>query len=225
MTATPSSSGRIESSSSRSSSSASRRSSSSMRSPSSRAFASLRVVQSQRVSSFSSAEERAGVAGVAAHAPSRSSPSCRCGTADAARPSARRRRSRRWGSASSCIRLRVIRAPTTSWWWKWTPPGPIDRGRGLPMSWNRAARRRTLSGLVFATTAMVWARTSLCRWIGILLEGERGQLGEELARRAPCSTTNHSPGAGSGSTISLSSSSRIRSLETISRREPLALDG
>ena len=43
---------------------------------------------------------------------------------------------------SSVSRLRVMRAPTASWWWNVVPlPGWKPRVRGLPMSWNSAARR------------------------------------------------------------------------------------
>ena len=60
-----------------------------------------------------------------------------------------------------------MRAPTTSWWWNITVPvGPNDRVFGLPTSWNKAANRSRRSGEVFSTTAMVWARTSLWRWMG-----------------------------------------------------------
>ena len=65
------------------------------------------------------------------------------------------------GYRSSVMRLRASFAPTTSWWWKWTPPGPMERVRGLPTSWKRAARRKVLSGVVLPMTATVWARTSL----------------------------------------------------------------
>ena len=45
------------------------------------------------------------------------------------------------------MRLRVIFAPTISWWWKDTEPfGSKRRVAGLPTSCMRAAKRRTKSG-------------------------------------------------------------------------------
>ena len=67
ITSVPSSSGRSAASSSAAASSAMRTSRSSMRCDSSAALRALRVVQSQRVSTFSSVEHVAGVAHVAAH--------------------------------------------------------------------------------------------------------------------------------------------------------------
>ena len=48
---------------------------------------------------------------------------------------------------SAFIRLRVILAPTTSWWWKVTVPSSTNRRvRGLPTSCISAAKRETKSG-------------------------------------------------------------------------------
>jgi hypothetical protein len=48
---------------------------------------------------------------------------------------------------SACIRLRVILAPTTSWWWKVTEPSSRNlRVFGLPTSCISAANRDTKSG-------------------------------------------------------------------------------
>ena len=62
---------------------------------------------------------------------------------------------------SARIRFRVMRAPTTSWWWNDTPVSPIERVFGLPTSWNSAASRTSAPAGDFATTAMVWVSTSL----------------------------------------------------------------
>ncbi len=51
----------------------------------------------------------------------------------------------------------------------------------------------------------------------VLFERETGQLGEELAGQ-PGPTTNQRPTEGTATTMILSSSSRIRSAETIERR-------
>ena len=77
-----------------------------------------------------------------------------------------------------------MRAPTTSWWWKLTPPSVMARVRGLPTSWKRAAKRSSRFFEVLSTTARVWARTSLCRWIGVLLERHGGQFGQEVLGQA-----------------------------------------
>ena len=74
-----------------------------------------------------------------------------------------------------------MRAPTTSWWWKLTPPSVMARVRGLPTSWKSAASRSSRFGDVLSTTASVCASTSLCRWIGSCSSARPGQLGQELA--------------------------------------------
>ena len=94
---------------------------------------------------------------------------------------------------------------------------PMDRVLGLPTSWSRAARRTMRSGRVLATTAMVWASTSLWWWIGSCSRRMAGSSGRNSSAR-PVSTRNHRPADGSSTTISLSSSSRIRSADTISSR-------
>ena len=87
----------------------------------------LRVVQSARVSTCSRVELVAGVADVAAYggvgplARRRSR-----GSAGAARPAWRPRRSASLENRSACIRLRVSLAPTTSWWWKVTVPSSCE---------------------------------------------------------------------------------------------------
>ena len=60
----------------------------------------------------------------------------------------------------------------------------MARVRGLPTSWNSAARRSNRFGDVLSTTASVWASTSLCRWIGSCSRREAGQLGEEFVGQA-----------------------------------------
>ncbi len=119
------------------------------------------------------------------------------------------------------MRARVMRAPTTSWWWNDTPSLPIERVRGLPTSWNSAASRTMRSGRVLATTAIVWASTSLWWWIGSCSRRIAGSSGRKWSA-SPVSTTNHSPADGSSTTTSLSSSSRMRSADTISSRSAMA---
>src|SRR5664280_3650263 len=115
------------------------------------------------------------------------------------------------------MRLRVMRAPTTSWWWKVTPPSTKARVLGLPTSWKSAARRSRRSGPVLSTTARVWASTSLCRWIGSCSRARPGSSGRNSSAR-PVRTTNHRATEGTGTVTILSSSSRSRSAETMASR-------
>ena len=71
---------------------------------------------------------------------------------------------------------------------------------------------------------MVWLSTSLWRWIGSCSRRSAGSSGRKCSAR-PVSTRNHSPAAGASTTISLSSSSRIRSADTIARRVAALDDG
>ena len=67
---------------------------------------------------------------------------------------------------SAVIRLRVIRAPTASWWWKVVPlPSWYPRVRGLPTSWNNAASR--------ATGSRTARRRSVVRRTDVLDDGDR----------------------------------------------------
>ena len=94
-------------------------------------------------------QQRTGVADVAAHRGVGPLARRRTrGSAGAARPAARRRRSASLGNRSACSRLRVILAPTTSWWWKLDAAARLERARvrGLPMSCSSAASRSTRSG-------------------------------------------------------------------------------
>ena len=60
-----------------------------------------------------------------------------------------------------------MRAPTTSWWWKLTPPPANDRVLGLPdVVEQRGQAHDAARGRVLRTTAIVCASTSLCVWIG-----------------------------------------------------------
>ena len=83
------------------------------------------------------------------------------------------------------------------------------RVRGLPMSWNSAARRVTRKSKspsarsTFSTTAMVWLSTSLWRWIGSCSRRSAGSSGRKCSA-SPVSTRNHRPAAGASTTISLS---------------------
>ena len=122
-----------------------------------------------------------------------------------------------FGYRSAVRRSRAMRAPTTSWWWNDARPCSNDRVFGLPTSCSNAASRSTRSGLTFWTTAIVCARTSLWWWIGscssrIALSSGRNSSESFVRAR------NHRPGAGSSTTNSFESSSRIRSALTISSR-------
>ena len=116
-----------------------------------------------------------------------------------------------------------MRAPTTSWWWNDTPFEPIERVFGLPTSWSSAAIRTMSSGRVLATTAIVWASTSLWRWIGSCSTRMAGSSGSTTSAM-PVSTRNHRPALGSSTTSSLPSSSRTRSADTISSRSTSCRD-
>ena len=114
------------------------------------------------------------------------------------------------GYFSARIRSSVMRAPTTSWWWKLTPPLANDRVLGLPTSWNSAARRTTSSGRVLRTTAIVCASTSLCVWIGSCSSRMRLSSGRNSSA-SPVSARNQRPALGSSTSSSFESSSRMRS--------------
>ena len=139
------------------------------------------------------------------------------GSGGGARPAASPRRCRRWDSAGpACGRASCGRRPPRG--------GGRTRRRarstrvlGLPTSWKRAARRRMRSGLVFSTTAMVWARTSLWRCTGSCSRASADSSGRNSSER-PVRTRNHRPSAGRSTTTSRSSSSRMRSGDTIDRR-------
>ena len=225
MTSLPSRSGRMAASSSCGGSSAMRASSSSMRWARARALAALRVVQSQRVSSLSCVEQRAGVADVAAdgavgpahlvgveaqveldQAAHRLDVLGRSSAGPASGRGSSGRRPPRGGGTDTAPRART----SGSWACR-------RRGTGRPGAGCR-------SGEVFSTTAMVWARTSLWRWIGSCSRARAGSSGRNSSAR-PVRTRNHSPSPGCSTTISLSSSSRIRSSETMSSRARSRIDG
>ena len=122
--------------------------------------------------------------------PCRSNPGGRCGSAGGARPAAPPCRRPRPSSAAPPCASRVMRAPTTSWWWKVTPPSAMARVRGLPTSWKSAASRSRRSGEVLSTTASVWASTSLWRWIGSCSSARPGSSGRNSAARP---VSHHEP--------------------------------
>ena len=131
---------------------------------------------------------------------------------------ARRRRSRRSGSAGpACAPRPCGRRP---------PRGGGTTRRPGRRSGSWACRCRgggrpgagSVSGLVFSTTAMVWASTSLWRWIGSCSRARAGQLGQELLGQAGVDQEPEARRPGRSTTSSLSSSSRMRSAETISSR-------
>ena len=173
--------------------------------PAAAALRSLRVVQSHRVSTISSSSSGTGVAGEAAHGRSRSSPSRRCGSAGGARPASSRRRRRRWSSAApACARASCgRRRPRGGGRPRPCPCGTSGswacrrRGRGRPDACGGSRTPGRASGRTFSTTAMVWASTSLWRWIGILLEPHRRELGQELLGQAGVDAEPQ-PGAGPG---------------------------
>ena len=122
-----------------------------------------------------------------------------------------------FGYFSARMRSSVMRAPTTSWWWKLTPPSANERVLGLPTSWNSAARRTRSSGRVLRTTAIVCASTSLWVWIGSCSSRMRLSSGRNSSARS-VSARNQSPVLGSSTSRSFDSSSRMRSALTISSR-------
>ena len=71
---------------------------------------------------------------------------------------------------------------------------------------------------------MVWAEHVLVAVDRVLLEAHGRQLGQELARPGRCRRRNHSPAPGRRPSSSLSSSSRMRSADTISSRSCIAVD-
>ena len=116
------------------------------------------------------------------------------------------------------MRVRVIRAPTTSWWWKLTPPSVMARVRGLPdVVEQRGQAQQPVRVDVLSTTASVCASTSLCRWIGSCSSARPGSSGRNSAAR-PVRTTNHSASGGHVDHDILSSSSRMRSADTMDSR-------
>ncbi len=85
------------------------------------------------------------------------------------------------------------------------------------MSCSSAPIRTSSSGRVLRTTAIVWARTSLCRWIGSCSSSMALSSGRNSsARRVRASS--HRPSDGSSASSSFDSSSRIRSAEMIAMR-------
>ena len=82
------------------------------------------------------------------------------------------------------MRWRVIRAPTTSWWWKVTPPSTKARVLGLPTSWNRAASRSSRSGAGLVHHGQGVGQDVLVPVDRVLLEGQGRQLGQELVGQA-----------------------------------------
>ena len=100
----------------------------------------------------------------------------------------------------------------------------MARVRGLPTSWKSAARRSSRFGEVLSTTASVCARTSLCRWIGSCSSASAGSSGRNSSAR-PVRTTNHSATDGTSTMTILSSSSRMRSAETMDEPAVHALHG
>ena len=77
-----------------------------------------------------------------------------------------------------------MRAPTTSWWWKLTPPGPTERVFGLPMSCRSAARRTRSSGRVLRDDRDRVREHVLVLMDRVLLELHGVELGEELVGQA-----------------------------------------
>ena len=131
---------------------------------------------------------------------------------------------------SAFIRRRVMRAPTTSWWWKVTlPSSRMRRVSGLAMSWNSAASRSTTSGpsvvssaMAFSITASECAHTSLWRWIGSQQAASSSSSGT-THWLSPVSTSSCRPRAGWSEAISLTSSSRIRSAEIVASCSRMAV--
>ena len=156
------------------------------------------------------------------------------GSAGAARPAWPPRRSSSLENRSACIRLRVILAPTTSWWWKVTdavveePAGPrladVVHQRGEPGDEVRAAAGQPVLEvdrlLEHGERVLV---DVLVPVVLVALERERRQLGQHAARRARSRRAASARSRGYGAQTSLTSSSRTRSAEMISIRPAIAV--
>ena len=223
MTAWPSSSGRSAASSSRSSSSAVRASSSSMRADELLRLAGVArgaVAPGQQVQLVPAAARRRG----RTDAPRcRSTPSGTCGSADEARPASSPPRCRRPSSAApacaraSCARRRLRDGGTT-------PCRVRTSGSSACPRRGTARRARTIGGCRPRSAVSRSRRRRSCgRGRPCAGGSDPARAASPAAREgtrrtAPCSTSNHRPLAGLSTTISLSSSSRMRSADTISSR-------
>jgi hypothetical protein len=118
---------------------------------------------------------------------------------------------------SACIRLRVSLAPTTSWWWKLTPPPP--RTAGCAACRRRASARRSAArsrgrarpvrpGLQRDRLLEHGQRVLVHVLVPVVLvdlELQRGQLGQH-GSASPVSTSSRSPARGPAPQSSLTSS-------------------
>ena len=155
------------------------------------------------------------------------------GSAGAARPAARPRRSSSLEKRSAFIRLRVSLAPTTSWWWKVTVPSASKRRvRGLPTSCISAANRETKSGP--PPQPVLEVDRLLEHGQGVLVDVlvpvvlvalERAAPAARAARARPARSrpAASARAAGTARSTSLTSSSRTRSAEMISIRSAIAV--
>ena len=112
-----------------------------------------------------------------------------------------------------------MRAPTTSWWWKLTPPGTERaRLRLADVVEQRGEPHRELAAGCCARPRSC-ARARPCGvWIGILLEPHRVELGQELVGEPGLARGATAPRSGRRRAGAATSSSRMRSALTISRR-------
>ena len=117
-----------------------------------------------------------------------------------------------------------MRAPTTSWWWKLTPPGPIERVLGLPTSWSSAARRTAQLRRRVLDDGDRVRQDVLVRVDRVLLEPHRVELGQELVGEARLARAARGPRSGRRPRAGFDSSSRMRSALTISSRCGASLD-
>ena len=121
-----------------------------------------------------------------------------------------------------------LAAPTTSWWWNATlPPGSSDRVLGLPMSCSSAASRSTRSGRrpyrCSSSIGLLAARSASAGRRPCAGGARRSPAAARAPRAAPrrpprCRTISSIPRPGppgAAASISLVSSSVIRSADTI----------
>ena len=119
------------------------------------------------------------------------------------------------------MRFRVILAPTTSWWWKCTPSDRSTASAACRCR-GRAPPAENLVGARLLDDGDRVGEDVLVPLDRVLFERQRQAARGGTRPPSPVLTRNQRPAVGSGSTISLSSSSRIRSLETISSRDRIA---
>ena len=151
------------------------------------------------------------------------------GSAGAARPACETASISALEKRSACIRLRVIFAPTTSWWWKVTVPSSRNlRVARLADVVHQRREPDTRSGAaagqpVLEVDRLLEHRERVLVDVlvpVVLVALERAGSAARAARSAasPVSTSSVRPRRGCGAVISFTSSSRTRSAEMMSIR-------